>query len=235
MAKHGKKYVDALKKFDSTKSYTLPEATKILKDVAFAKFNETVDLDLRLGVDPRHADQQVRGTVSLPHGTGKSVRVVVFAKGDKAREAEQAGAETVGAEDLVAKIQGGFTDFDAAIATPDMMGQVGRLGKVLGPRGLMPNPKTGTVTMDVARAVQEIKAGKVEFRVDKTGNVHVPVGKIQFTQEQIAQNAQTVLEAIQRAKPAAAKGTYMRSIAISSTMSPAVKVTFSTAKATEAA
>lgn len=235
MAKHGKKYVDALKKYDSTKSYPLAEATKILKDVAYAKFNETVDLDLRLGVDPRHADQQVRGTVSLPHGTGKSVRVVVFAKGDKAREAEQAGAEVVGAEDLVAKIQGGFTDFDAAIATPDMMGQVGRLGKVLGPRGLMPNPKTGTVTMDVAKAVSEIKAGKVEFRVDKTGNIHVPVGKIQFTHDQIAQNAQTVLEAIQRAKPAAAKGTYMRSIAISSTMSPAIKLTFTQAKVEAAA
>ncbi|MGI8908780.1 MAG: 50S ribosomal protein L1 [Candidatus Sumerlaeaceae bacterium] len=230
MAKHGKKYVDALKKYDATKSYPLTEATKVLKDIAYAKFNETVDLDLRLGVDPRHADQQVRGTVSLPHGTGKSVRVVVFAKGEKATEAEKAGAEVVGAEDLVAKIQGGFTDFDAAIATPDMMGQVGRLGKVLGPRGLMPNPKTGTVTMDVAKAVAEIKAGKVEFRVDKTGNVHVPIGKIQFTADQIAQNAQTVLEAIQRAKPAASKGTYMRSIAISSTMSPAVKLTFTQAK-----
>jgi large subunit ribosomal protein L1 len=235
MAKRGKKYTDALKKFDASKSYALGEASKILKDIAFAKFNETVDLDLRLGVDPRHADQQVRGTVSLPHGTGKSVRVVVFAKGDKAREAEQAGAEVVGAEDLVAKIQGGFTDFDAAIATPDMMGQVGRLGKVLGPRGLMPNPKTGTVTMDVAKAVAEIKAGKVEFRVDKTGNVHVPVGKIQFTSEQIAENAHTVLEAIQRAKPAAAKGTYMRSVAISSTMSPAIKLTYTQTKSEAAA
>jgi large subunit ribosomal protein L1 len=165
--------------------------------------------------------------VSLPHGSGKSVRVAVFAKGDKAKEAEAAGAEHVGADDLLAKIQGGFTDFDAAIATPDMMGLVGRLGKVLGPRGLMPNPKTGTVTMDVANAVREIKAGKVEFRVDKTSNVHVPVGKIQFTPEQLADNAQAVLDAILRAKPAAAKGTYIRSVTISSTMSPPVKVYFS--------
>lgn len=230
MPKHGKKYRAAFEKVDATKHYTLPEATNLVKEASYVKFNETVDLDLRLGVDPRHADQQVRGTVSLPHGTGKSVRVVVFAKGEKAAEAEKAGAEVVGAEDLVARIQGGFTDFDAAIATPDMMGQVGRLGKVLGPRGLMPNPKTGTVTMDVARAVQEIKAGKVEFRVDKTANVHVPVGKVQFTAEQLAENAQTVLEAIQRAKPAAAKGTYLRSITISSTMGPGVKVAFSGAK-----
>jgi len=235
MPKHGKKFRSAFEKVEAAKQYVLTEATALVKEIAFAKFNETVDLDLRLGVDPRHADQQVRGTVSLPHGTGKSVRVVVFAKGEKAAEAEKAGAEVVGAEDLVAKIQGGFVDFDAAIATPDMMGQVGRLGKVLGPRGLMPNPKTGTVTMDVAKAVTEIKAGKVEFRVDKTGNVHVPIGKIQFSAQQLAENAQTVLEAIQRAKPAAAKGTYMRSVTLSSTMGPGVKIAFTGAKLDTAA
>ncbi len=224
MPKHGKKFRSAAEKIEAGKTYQLPEAVKLVKEIAYAKFNESVDLDFRLGVDPRHADQQVRGTVSLPHGTGKSVRVVVFAKGEKAVEAEKAGAEIVGAEDLVTKIAGGFTDFDAAIATPDMMGQVGRLGKVLGPRGLMPNPKTGTVTMDVARAVEEIKAGKVEFRVDKTGNVHVPVGKVQFTEDQIRENAETVLDALQRAKPAAAKGIYMRNVTISSTMGPGVKI-----------
>lgn len=230
MAKHGKKYRAALATYEPEKSYPLSEATAILKKVAFAKFNETVDLDLRLGVDPRHADQQVRGTVSLPHGTGKTVRVAVFAKGEKALEAERAGAELVGAEDLVAKVAGGFTEFDAAISTPDMMGQVGKLGKVLGPRGLMPNPKTGTVTMDVTKAIAEIKGGKVEFRVDKTGNVHVPIGKIQFAPEQLAENAQTMLDALHRAKPAAAKGIYMRSISISSTMSPGVKIAFSATK-----
>lgn len=224
MPKHGKKFRAAAEKVEANKTYQMAEAVKLVKDMSFAKFNESVDIDFRLGVDPRHADQQVRGTVSLPHGTGKTIRVAVFAKGEKAAEAEKAGAEYVGAEELVTKIAGGFTDFDAAIATPDMMGQVGRLGKVLGPRGLMPNPKTGTVTMDVARAVTEIKAGKVEFRVDKTGNVHVPVGKVQFTEEQLAENAATVVEAIQKAKPAAAKGIYMRNITISSTMGPGVKV-----------
>ncbi len=224
MPKHGKKFRAAAEKVEADKTYALPEAIKLVKTIAFAKFNETVDLDFRLGVDPRHADQQVRGTVSLPHGTGKAVRVAVFARGEQATAAEKAGAEYVGAEDLVAKIQGGFTDFDAAVATPDMMGQVGRLGKVLGPRGLMPNPKTGTVTMDVARAIEEIKAGKVEFRVDKTGNVHVPVGKVQFTEEQLIENAETVVDAIQRAKPAAAKGIYMKNATLSSTMGPGVKV-----------
>jgi large subunit ribosomal protein L1 len=231
MAKHGKKYVNALKVYDATKVYSLQEACEILKKAAFAKFNETVDLDLRLGVDPRHADQQVRGTVSLPHGTGKTVRVAVFAKGEKAAEAEAAGAEIVGAEDLVAKVAGGFTDFDAAISTPDMMREVGKLDKILGPRGLMPNPKTGTVTMDVAKAISEIKGGKVEFRVDKTGNVHVPVGKIQFTAQQLAENALTLLDALQRAKPAASKGTYMRTISISSTMSPGISIAYSGANA----
>jgi len=224
MPKHGKKFRSAAEKVEAGKTYPLTDAVKLVKEISYVKFNESVDLDFRLGVDPRHADQQVRGTVSLPHGTGKTVRVAVFAKGDKASEAEKAGAEYVGAEDLVTKIAGGFTDFDAAIATPDMMGQVGRLGKVLGPRGLMPNPKTGTVTMDVARAVEEIKAGKVEFRVDKTGNVHVPVGKVQFTEEQLRENAATVIDAIQKAKPAAAKGIYMRNITLSSTMGPGVKI-----------
>lgn len=229
MPKHGKKYRAALEKYDPKKVYSLAEAIDTLKKIAFAKFNETVNLDLKLGVDPRHADQQVRGTVTLPHGTGKTVRVAVFAKGDKAAEAEAAGAEIVGAEDLVAKVAGGFTDFDAAIATPDMMREVGKLGKILGPRGLMPNPKTGTVTMDVAKAVQEIKAGKVEFRVDKTGNVHVPIGKIQFSNDQLVENAIAVLDAIAKARPAAAKGTYMRSITLSSTMSPGIKVSYSPA------
>ena len=226
MAKHGKKYRKAVEGYDPAKQYTIQEACGILKKLAFAKFNETVDLDLKLGVDPRHADQQVRGTVSLPHGTGKTVRVAVFAKGEKAAEAEAAGAEIVGGDDLVAKVQGGFVDFDAAIATPDMMREVGKLGKVLGPRGLMPNPKIGTVTMDISKAVTEIKGGKVEFRVDKTANVHVPVGKIQFTAEQLADNALTLLEALVRAKPAAAKGTYLKSITISSTMSPGVKIAY---------
>lgn len=234
MGKISKKYKAALSLYEPTKHYPLAEAAETLKKIASAKFNESVDIDLRLGVDPRHADQQVRGTVSLPHGTGKTIRVAVFAKGEKANEATAAGAEVVGAEDLVAKIQGGFTDFDAAIATPDMMGQVGKLGKVLGPRGLMPNPKTGTVTMDVATAVKEIKAGKVEFRVDKTGNVHVAVGKIQFSDVEIAENAVTLLDAIVRAKPAAAKGTYLRSITISSTMSPPVKIAYTGGKLTTA-
>jgi len=229
MPKHGKKYRAALQQFEPGKVYSLPEAVEILKKVAYARFNETVNLDLKLGVDPRHADQQVRGTVTLPHGTGKTVRVAVFAKGEKAAEAEAAGADIVGAEDLVARVAGGFTDFDAAIATPDMMREVGKLGKILGPRGLMPNPKTGTVTMDVAKAVQEIKAGKVEFRVDKTGNVHVPIGKIQFSKEQLVENAMAVLDALVKARPAAAKGTYMRSITLSSTMSPGIKVAYSPA------
>lgn len=224
MPKHGKKYRAALEKIDAEKAYPLNEAVALLKEIAFARFNESVDLDLRLGVDPRHADQQVRGTVSLPHGTGKTVRVAVFAKGDKAREAEAAGAEFVGAEDLVSRIQGGFTDFDAAIATPDMMGQVGRLGKILGPRGLMPNPKTGTVTMDVATAVKEIKAGKVEFRVDKTGNVHAPIGRVSFDVEKLQENLEAFMDTVVRAKPSAAKGTYIRSVTVSSTMGPGFRI-----------
>ena len=210
--------------YDGVKELGVEEAMEILGKLPRAKFDETVDLSLRLGVDPKHADQMVRGAVVLPHGIGKAVRVAVFAKGEKEREARDAGADVVGAEDLVERVQGGWLEFDSAIATPDLMGQVGRLGKVLGPRGLMPNPKLGTVTFDVGRAVREAKAGKVEFRVDKAGNVHVPVGKRSFSTEQISANALALLEAIVRAKPAAAKGQYLRSITVSSTMSPGLKV-----------
>jgi large subunit ribosomal protein L1 len=210
--------------YDRAKDYSVEEAFGILKKLPNAKFDESVDLSLRLGVDPKHADQMVRGAIVLPHGIGKQVRVAVFAKGEKDKEAREAGADVVGAEDLVEKIQGGFMDFDSAIATPDLMGQVGRLGKVLGPRGLMPNPKVGTVTFDVARAVREVKAGKVEFRVDKAGNVHVPVGKKSFSEPALIANALALLEAIVRAKPAAAKGQYLRSVTLSSTMGPGIRL-----------
>jgi large subunit ribosomal protein L1 len=209
---------------DRSREHSLEEAVAVVKKLPAAKFDETVDLSLRLGVDPKHADQMVRGAVVLPHGIGKTVRVAVFAKGEKEREAREAGADVVGAEDLVERVQGGWMEFDSTIATPDLMGQVGRLGKLLGPRGLMPNPKLGTVTFDVGRAVREAKAGKVEFRVDKAGNVHVPVGKRSFSAEHLVANATALLEAILRAKPAAAKGQYMRSITMSSTMGPGVKV-----------
>jgi len=209
---------------DRAKPYSVEEAMDIVKKAPAAKFDETVDLSIRLGVDPKHADQMVRGAIVLPHGIGKTVRVAVFAKGEKEREAREAGADVVGAEDLVEKVQGGFMDFDSTIATPDLMGQVGRLGKVLGPRGLMPNPKLGTVTFDVARAVREVKAGKVEFRVDKAGNVHVPIGKKSFAQENLVANAMTLLEAIVKAKPAASKGVYLRSITLSTTMGPGIHV-----------
>jgi large subunit ribosomal protein L1 len=210
--------------FDREREYPVDEALGIMKKLPAAKFDETVDLSLRLGVDPKHADQMVRGAIVLPHGIGKAVRVAVFAKGEKEREAREAGADVVGAEDLVERIQGGWLEFDSTVATPDLMGQVGRLGKVLGPRGLMPNPKLGTVTFDVGRAVREVKAGKVEFRVDKAGNVHVPIGKRSFPQESLAANALALLEAIVRAKPSASKGTYLRSITLSSTMGPGIKV-----------
>ena len=209
---------------DRAKSYTVAEAVEIVKKAPAAKFDESVDLSLRLGVDPKHADQMVRGAIVLPHGIGKTVRVAVFAKGEKEREAREAGADVVGAEDLVEKIQGGFMDFDSTIATPDLMGQVGRLGKVLGPRGLMPNPKLGTVTFDVGRAVREVKAGKVEFRVDKAGNVHVQVGKKSFPQENLVANAMALLEAVVKAKPAASKGVYLRSLTLSTTMGPGIPV-----------
>jgi len=219
-----KRYDAAVAKVDRAKAYTVDEAITTLKAMPAAKFDESVDLSFRLGVDPKHADQMVRGAVVLPNGIGKSVRVAVFAKGEKEREAREAGADVVGAEDLVQRVQEGFMEFDTTIATPDLMGQVGRLGKVLGPRGLMPNPKLGTVTFDVARAVREAKAGKVEFRVDKAGNIHTPIGKRSFTSEQLAANALALIEAIVRAKPAAAKGTYLRTLTVSSTMSPGVPI-----------
>ena len=219
-----KKLKEASAKVDRSKSYPLTESLELVKSAAFAKFDETVDLVVKLGVDPRHADQMVRGAVVLPNGLGKDVRVLVFAKGEKEREAREAGADFVGADDLVAKIQGGWFDFDTAIATPDMMGVVGKIGKLLGPRGLMPNPKVGTVTFDLARAVKESKSGKVEFRVEKAGIVHAPVGKVSFTAETLRQNIVALVEALQKAKPSAAKGTYMKKISVSSTMGPGVSI-----------
>ncbi len=223
--KHGKKYVDSKKLIDSMKLYEPDEAVTLVKQTGKAKFDETIEISVRLGVDPRHADQQVRGAVVLPNGTGKKVRVLVFAKGDKATEAEAAGADFVGAEEYITKIQKeNWFDFDVVVATPDMMGLVGRLGRVLGPKGLMPNPKSGTVTMDVTRAVNEIKAGKVEYRVDKTSIVHCPIGKASFTEQQLGENLRVLMDAIVKAKPASAKGTYIRSCVISSTMGPGIKV-----------
>jgi large subunit ribosomal protein L1 len=233
MAKHGKRYRAAAEKIDRNRRYPMDEGLRTLLDAGGApKFDESVEVAVRLGVDPRQADQNVRGTVVLPHGTGKSVRVLVFAKGEKAREAQEAGADHVGAEDVVAKIQGEqWLEFDVAIATPDMMGQVGRLGKVLGPRGLMPNPKVGTVTFDVSKAVREVKAGKVEFRVDKAGIVHVAVGKRSFGPEKLQENAQALLASLVRAKPAAAKGQYVEAIAFSTTMGPGVRIDPAAARA----
>lgn len=224
----GKKYRAALEKVDREKFYSLSEGVGLVKATATAKFDETVDMAFRLGVDPKHADQIVRGTVVLPHGTGKSVRVLVFAQGEKEKEALQAGADFTGCDDLIEKIQNGWMDFDRAVATPDVMGKVGRIGKLLGPRGLMPNPKAGTVTFDVTSAVREIKAGRVEFRVDKAGNVHLPVGKASFSAERLLENASAVLDTIIKAKPSAAKGRYIRSTTVSSTMGVGVRLDTST-------
>jgi large subunit ribosomal protein L1 len=221
---HGKKYKAALELVDREKRYSVEEACSIVGKTGKKKFDETVDVAIRLGVDPKHAEQMVRGAVVLPHGIGKAVRVAVFAKGDKAKEAEAAGADVVGAEELAAKVQEGWLDFDKAIATPDMMGVVGRLGKVLGPRGLMPNPKVGTVTTDVARAVRETKAGKVEFRVEKAGIVHAPIGKASFDEKKLRDNVNALLEVIIKAKPAAAKGTYLKGVSLSTTMGPGIKL-----------
>jgi large subunit ribosomal protein L1 len=224
MAHRGKKYLEAKSKGDRNKRYELEEGVKLLVETSYAKFDEGVDLAIRLGVDPKKADQMVRGTAVLPHGTGKKVRVLVFAKGQKEKEAQDAGADMVGADDLIEKISKGWLEFDKAIATPDMMGSVSKLGKILGPRGLMPNPKVGTVTFDLERAIREIKAGKVEFRVEKAGIIHLPVGKVSFGFDRLLENVKTLLEVILRAKPPTSKGVYLRSIALSTTMGPGIKI-----------
>lgn len=225
--KHGKKYTESVKAFDLTKPYEAAEAIGIMLETAKAKFDETVEMHVRLGVDPRQADQQVRGTVVLPNGTGKSVKVLVIARGDKAEAALKAGADIVGAEEIIAKIQTqNFLDFDVVITTPDMMGQLGRVAKILGPKGLMPSPKSGTVTMDVVKAINETKAGKVEYRVDKTAIIHCPIGKKSFGEQKISENFQTLMDAIVKAKPAAAKGIYVRSVTLASTMGPGIKVAY---------
>ena len=224
MPKHGKKYVEASKLIDRAAQYEVSEAIELAKKTATAKFDETVEVAFRLGVDPRQSDQQIRGAVVLPHGTGKSQTVLVFAKGEKAKEAEEAGADFVGAEDMVAKIQGGWFGFDVAVATPDMMGVVGKIGRLLGPKGLMPNPKTGTVTMDVARAIGEVKAGKIEYRVDKTGIIHAPIGKASFEAAQLEENFKKLVDVLIKAKPATQKGQYIKSVTVSTTMGPGVKI-----------
>ncbi len=224
MSKLAKKYAESRKKIDREKRYDMGEALDILPEIKYAKFDETVEMALRLGVDPRHADQMVRGSVALPNGLGKKVKVLVFAKGQKEKEAQEAGADYVGAEDLIEKIQKGWMDFDKTIATPDIMGAVSKLGKILGPRGLMPNPKVGTVTFDIAKTVKEMKAGRVEFRVDKAGNLHIPVGKISFGKEKILENINSLLETVIRLKPSSSKGTYIKGIAVCTTMSPGIKI-----------
>jgi large subunit ribosomal protein L1 len=223
MPAQGKKFRASVQKVDRTREYQIADAVKLVKDCAFAKFDETVDVAVRLGVDPRHADQVVRGTVVLPHGTGKTVRVLVITQGERVKEAEAAGADFVGIE-YIQKLKDGWLDCDVIVATPDVMGQLGQLGRILGPRGLMPNPKAGTVTMDVSKAVREIKAGKIEFRVDKTGNVHAPIGKASFSADQLAANLSAFMDTIVRAKPASAKGTYLRTATVSSTMGPGVRL-----------
>jgi large subunit ribosomal protein L1 len=224
MPKHGKKYLEAAKLVESDRRYEIGEASELLPKISISKFDGTVEAHLRLGVDPRHADQLVRGTVVLPHGTGRTSRVIVFAQGEKAQEALRAGADEVGGDDLVKRIDAGWFEFDVAIATPDMMGTVGRLGKKLGPRGLMPNPKSGTVTFDIERAVSEIKSGRIEFKVDRAGIIHAPVGKASFTPEQLAANVATLVDAVNRAKPTGAKGTYMRTLTLAPTMGPGVRI-----------
>lgn len=231
MAKHGKKFFEAREKFDRALRFSFVDGLTAALGAAYAKFDETVDVAVRLGVDPRHADQMVRGTVVLPHGTGKSVRVAVFAKGEKEKEALDAGADFVGSDDLVEKIQGGWTDFDRAVATPDMMGTVGKLGRILGPRGLMPNTKSGTVTFDLAKAVKEIKAGKIEFRVDKGGVVHAPIGKMSFGVEKLKENLDALMDTLVRLKPATAKGTYIKGATVATTMGPGVRLDTAEVKA----
>jgi large subunit ribosomal protein L1 len=227
MTANGKSYKIAIAKVDREKRYPLEEGLKLAKETARAKFDETVEMALRLGVDPRQADQNVRGTVSLPHGMGKTVRILAFAKGEKEKEAQDAGADFVGSDELIKKISDGWLEFDKAVATPDMMAAVGRIGKILGPRGLMPNPKTGTVTQDIAKAVKEIKAGKLEYRVDKAGIIHIPVGKASFGAEQLIDNAMAVIHSVLRAKPASAKGNYVRGVTVSTTMGPGIKLDLS--------
>jgi large subunit ribosomal protein L1 len=222
--KRGKKYQEVAKKIDRTKLYLLEEAVPLIKESATAKFDETIELSANLGVDPRHADQQVRGTVVLPHGTGKAVRVLVLARGEKEKEAREAGADHIGADDYIPKLREGWMDVDVIIATPDLMGEVGKLGRILGPKGLMPNPKSGTVTFDVGKAVKEVKAGKIEYRVDKGSNIHVPVGKMSFSQEKLLENVRVLVTELLRAKPAASKGKYMKSISISPTMGPSIRL-----------
>ena len=224
MTKHGKKYKQALEQVDRDKAYGPTEALDLVKKIAPANFDETVEAAIRLNVDPKRSDQQVRGAVVLPHGTGKTKRVLVFAKGEKAKEAEAAGADYVGDEDLIEKVSQGWLDFDVVVATPDMMGQVGKLGRILGPKGLMPNPKTGTVTFEVEKAVSESKAGKIEYRVDKAGNVHAPIGKVSFETRQLAENLETLIETLIKAKPPAAKGQYIRNVSVSSSMGPGIRV-----------
>ncbi len=231
----GKKYQDALKRIDPDKLYEPREALTLLKELSYVKFDEAVELHIRTGVDPRHADQVVRGSVALPAGTGKTRRVIAFAQGDKIREAEEAGADAAGAEELVQRVQGGWLDFDVAVATPDMMGMVGRLGRVLGPRGLMPNPRTGTVTPDVGRVIREVKGGRIDFRVDKTAVVHLPVGRVSFSEDRLIQNLGAAIDAVVRAKPTAAKGVYIRSVTVTTTMGPGLKLDLQPALALAAA
>ncbi len=224
MSAKGKSFRSAMEKVDRNQRYQLEDSLKLVKETARAKFDETVDLAIRLGVDPRQADQNIRGTVALPHGMGKTVRVLAFAKGEKEREAQEAGADFIGSDELIKKISEGWLDFDKAVATPDMMAAVGRIGKILGPRGLMPNPKTGTVSLDIGKAVREIKAGKLEFRVDKAGIVHVPVGRASFSADQLIDNARLVLQTVLRAKPASAKGNYIKGVTVATTMGPGIKI-----------